>query len=73
MAWVGRDLKDHQAPTLTPQAGPPTSRALSNLALNTSRGRAPTTSLLHALIIESQSWISPQRSSSLSTQPQPAQ
>ena len=25
MAWVGRDLKDHQAPTLLPQAGPPTS------------------------------------------------
>ena len=25
MAWVGRDLKDHQAATPTPQAGPPTS------------------------------------------------
>jgi len=25
MAWVGRDLKDHQAPTSLPQAGPPTS------------------------------------------------
>jgi len=24
MAWVGRDLKDHQAPTLLPQAGLPT-------------------------------------------------
>ena len=22
MAWVGRDLKDHQAPTPVPQAGP---------------------------------------------------
>ena len=25
MAWVGRDLKDHEAPTPPPQAGPPTS------------------------------------------------
>jgi len=25
MAWVGRELKDHQAPTLLPQAGPTTS------------------------------------------------
>jgi len=25
MAWVGRDLKDHVAPTPMPQAGPPTS------------------------------------------------
>ena len=25
MAWVGRDLQDHQAPTPPPQAGPPTS------------------------------------------------
>ena len=25
MAWVGRDLKDHEAPTPLPQAGPPTS------------------------------------------------
>ena len=25
MAWVGRDLKDHEAPTLLPKAGPPTS------------------------------------------------
>jgi len=25
MAWVGRDLKDHQAPTPLPHAGPPTS------------------------------------------------
>ena len=25
MAWVGRDLKDHQAPTPLPGAGPPTS------------------------------------------------
>ena len=25
MAWVGRDLKDHQPPTHQPQAGPPTS------------------------------------------------
>jgi len=25
MGWVGRDLKDHQVPTLLPQAGPPAS------------------------------------------------
>ena len=25
MTWVGRDLKDHQAPTPLPEAGPPTS------------------------------------------------
>ena len=25
MAWVGRDLKDHESPTLLPQAGPPAS------------------------------------------------
>jgi len=25
MAWVGRDLKDHEPPTRLPQAGPPTS------------------------------------------------
>ena len=25
MAWVGRDFKDHKAPTYLPQAGPPTS------------------------------------------------
>ena len=27
MAWVGRDLKDHQAPTPLPAAGPPTSKS----------------------------------------------
>jgi len=26
MGWVERDLKDHQAPTSLPQAGPQTSR-----------------------------------------------
>jgi len=25
MAWVGRDLKDHEVPTPLPQARPPTS------------------------------------------------
>ena len=25
VAWIGRDLKDHQAPALLPQTGPPTS------------------------------------------------
>ena len=25
MAWVGRDFKDHEAPTPLPHAGPPTS------------------------------------------------
>jgi len=25
MAWVGRNLKDHEAPIPLPQAGPPTS------------------------------------------------
>jgi len=25
MAWVGKDLKDYEAPTPLPQAGPPTS------------------------------------------------
>ena len=51
MAWVGRDLKDHESPT--PLPGRATSlpiystrlpRAPSNLALNTSRDRASTTS-----------------------------
>ena len=27
MAWVGRDPKDHQVPTLLTKAGPPTSRS----------------------------------------------
>ena len=48
MARVGRDLRDHEAPTPMPQAGPPASRlprAPSNLALNTSRDGASTASL----------------------------
>ena len=58
MAWDGRDLKDHQAPSPVPQAGLPTStlnarldqaaRAPSNVALDSSRdGESP---LLYALV-----------------------
>ena len=52
MAWVGRDLKDHESPT--PLPGRATNlpiyytrlpRAPSYLSLNTSRGRAFTVSL----------------------------
>lgn len=47
MAWDGRDLKAHQAPSALPQAGLPTSTfnaslnlaAPSNLALDSSRNR----------------------------------
>jgi len=33
MAWVGRDLKDHETPTLPPQAGPPISTFRRSVSL----------------------------------------
>ena len=52
MAWIRRDLKDHGCPTLLPGRAtnlpiyqPRLPRAPSNLALNTSRDGASTTSL----------------------------
>ena len=53
MAWVGRDLKDHQVPTALSQAGLPTSTLILDQAaqhliqrgLNTSKEGASTASL----------------------------
>ena len=84
MAWVGRDLKDHESPT--PLLGRATNlplyqtrlpRASSNLALNTSRDGASTTSLgslcqhLPTFSVKSYPLISNLNLSSLSLKPFP--
>jgi len=48
MAWVGRDLKDHQAPTPQLQTGPPT-----NIVTTTSYAFSPAmNNSLHALLVK---------------------